>query len=71
MAFLTRHLVVENGNGLEFAKSILRDTGNHLHHLLQQQRKPYFARRACLCVPYRSHNKQRLFPETALTGWAL
>jgi hypothetical protein len=24
-----------------------------------------------LCVPYDSHNKQRLFPETALTGWAL
>jgi hypothetical protein len=24
-----------------------------------------------LCVPYGSHNKQRLFPQTALTGWAL
>jgi hypothetical protein len=24
-----------------------------------------------LCVPYGSHNKQRLFPYTALTGWAL
>jgi hypothetical protein len=24
-----------------------------------------------LCVPYGSHNKQRLFPHTALTGWAL
>jgi hypothetical protein len=23
------------------------------------------------CVPYGSHNKQRLFPQTALTGWAL
>jgi hypothetical protein len=22
-------------------------------------------------VPYASHNKQRLFPQTALTGWAL
>jgi hypothetical protein len=22
-------------------------------------------------VPYGSHNKQRLFPQTALTGWAL
>jgi hypothetical protein len=24
-----------------------------------------------LCVAYGSHNKQRLFPQTALTGWAL
>jgi hypothetical protein len=24
-----------------------------------------------LCVPYGSHSKQRLFPHTALTGWAL
>jgi hypothetical protein len=22
-----------------------------------------------LCVPYGSHSKQRLFPQTALTGW--
>jgi hypothetical protein len=25
----------------------------------------------CICVPHGSHNKQRLFPQTALTGWAL
>jgi hypothetical protein len=24
-----------------------------------------------LCVPYGSHSKQRLFPHTAFTGWAL
>jgi hypothetical protein len=24
-----------------------------------------------LCLPYFSHSKQRLFPHTALTGWAL
>jgi hypothetical protein len=24
-----------------------------------------------MCVPHGSHNKQRLFPQTALTGWAL
>jgi hypothetical protein len=24
-----------------------------------------------LRVPYGSHNKQRLFPQTALTGWTL
>jgi hypothetical protein len=31
----------------------------------------YFAHTEYLCVPYGSHNKQRLSPETALTGWAL
>jgi hypothetical protein len=29
------------------------------------------AHKAYLCVPYGSHNKQRLFPYTALTDWAL
>jgi hypothetical protein len=29
------------------------------------------AHRVYLCVPYGYHNKQRLFPQTALTGWAL
>jgi hypothetical protein len=24
-----------------------------------------------LCVPYGSHNKQQLFPQTVLTGWAM
>jgi hypothetical protein len=31
----------------------------------------FSAHRVYLCVPYGSHNKQRLFPKTALTGWAL
>jgi len=26
---------------------------------------------AWLCVPYDYHNKQQLFPYTALTGWPL
>jgi hypothetical protein len=30
-----------------------------------------FCHTVYLCVPYGSHNKQRLFPQTALTGWAL
>jgi hypothetical protein len=29
------------------------------------------AHRVYLCVPSCSHNKERLFPQTALTGWAL
>jgi hypothetical protein len=32
---------------------------------------PHSAHTMYLCVPYGSHNKQRLFPQTALTGWAL
>jgi hypothetical protein len=31
----------------------------------------HYAHKVYLCVPYGSHNKQRLFPQTALTGWAL
>jgi hypothetical protein len=31
----------------------------------------HFAHTVYLCVPYGSHNKQRLFPQTPLTGWAL
>jgi hypothetical protein len=33
--------------------------------------KLHSAHTVYLCVPYGSHNKQRLFPQTALTGWAL
>jgi hypothetical protein len=29
------------------------------------------AHRVYVCVPYGSHNKQRLFPRTSLTDWAL
>jgi hypothetical protein len=29
------------------------------------------AHRVYLCVSYGSHSKQRLFPQTPLTGWAL
>jgi hypothetical protein len=32
---------------------------------------PHSAHTVYLCVPYGSHSKQRLFPHTALTGWAL
>jgi hypothetical protein len=31
----------------------------------------FYPFRPYLCVPYGSHNKERLFPQTALTGWAL
>jgi hypothetical protein len=33
--------------------------------------KLHYAHTVYLCVPYGSHNKQRLFPQTALTGCAL
>jgi hypothetical protein len=33
---------------------------------------PWILHTECnLCLPYGSHNKQRLFPQTALTDWAL
>jgi hypothetical protein len=31
----------------------------------------YPAHTEYLCVPYDSHSKQRVFPQTALTGWSL
>jgi hypothetical protein len=49
----------------------LNHIGNYTHHLLQQQTTLHSAHTVYLCVPYGSHNKQRLFPQTALTGWAL
>jgi hypothetical protein len=32
---------------------------------------PHSAHRVHLCVPHGSHNKQRLFSQRALSGWAL
>jgi hypothetical protein len=40
-------------------------------HVLQHIETFNSAHTVYLCVPYGSHNKQRLFPQTALTGWAL
>jgi hypothetical protein len=38
---------------------------------LQDTKTLHSAHTVYLCVPYDSHNKQRLFPQTALTGWSL
>jgi hypothetical protein len=38
---------------------------------LTLKRTPHSAHTVYLRVSYGSHNKQRLFPLTALTGWAL
>jgi hypothetical protein len=45
---------------------VLKPNGYHLVH--QEKLFPYGI---CALVPYDSHKKQRLFPETELTGWAL
>jgi hypothetical protein len=34
-------------------------------------KSPHSAHTMYLCVLYDSHNKQRLFPQTELIGWAL
>jgi hypothetical protein len=49
-----------------YARSLntLKIGGNNMYHLDS-------AHRGCLGVPYGSHNKQRLFPQTVLTGWWL
>jgi hypothetical protein len=41
------------------------------YHLIKRLETLHSAHTVYLCVPYGSHNKQRLFPQTALTGWAL
>jgi hypothetical protein len=38
---------------------------------LTYQHSEYLPHSVYLCDPYGSHNKQRLFPQTALTSWAL
>jgi hypothetical protein len=42
-----------------------------MYHLLYHTKTLHSAQTVYLCVPYGSHSKQRLFPQTALTGWAL
>jgi hypothetical protein len=49
----------------------LEPSGYYTYHLLQHTKTLHSAHTVYLCVPYNSHNKQRLFPQTALTGWAL
>jgi hypothetical protein len=49
----------------------LKPSGYHTYHLLQHTKTLHSAHTVYLCVPYGSHNKQRLFPQTTLTGWAL
>jgi hypothetical protein len=71
--------VEENNNRKNFQES-----GYYTYHLLQETKLRFLpAQCICvspvryglhtvyLCVPYGSHSKQRLFPHTALTGWAL
>jgi hypothetical protein len=49
----------------------LKPSGHYMYHLLWHTKILHSAHRVYLCVSYGSHNKQRLFPQTALTGWAL
>jgi hypothetical protein len=49
----------------------VRPSDNYMYHLLKHTKTLRPAHTVYLCVPYGSHNKQPLFPQTALTGWAL
>jgi hypothetical protein len=49
----------------------LKPSGHYIYHLLYHTKTLHSAHTVYLCVPYGSHNKQRLFLQTALTGLAL
>jgi hypothetical protein len=54
-----------------FIPHSLKPSGYYMYNLLYHTKTLHSAHTVYLCVPYGSHNKQRLFPQTALTGWAL
>jgi hypothetical protein len=45
----------------------LQTSGYYTYHLSLYTKTLHSAPRVYLCVPYGSHNEQRLFPQTALT----
>jgi hypothetical protein len=49
----------------------LEPSGYYMYHLLYHTKIRHSAHTLHLCVPNESHNKQRLFPQTALAGWSL
>jgi hypothetical protein len=62
------------GDGNECIKYVpnpLEPSGYYMCHLLYHTKTRHSAHTLHLHVPYESHNKQRLFPQTALTGWSL
>jgi hypothetical protein len=59
-----------NNNNSGYSNHIL-NTGHTYWTINDTMDNPHCAHRVYLCVPYGSHNKQRLFPQIALTGWAL
>jgi hypothetical protein len=55
-------------NDLRININPLEPNGYYMYHLLYHTKTRHSAHTLHLCVPYESHNKQRLFPQTALTG---
>jgi hypothetical protein len=49
----------------------LEPSGYYMYHLLYHTKTRHYAHTLHFRVPYESDNKQRLFPQTALTGWSL
>jgi hypothetical protein len=70
MASLVARLRSSEGQHYSLATAIqaLLTVGTTSFNTLQLCILPYGL---YLCVPYGSHSKQRLFTQTALTGWAL
>jgi hypothetical protein len=49
----------------------LEPSGYYMYHPLYHTKTLHSAHTLHLRVPYESHNKQRLFPQTELAGWSL
>jgi hypothetical protein len=51
--------------------SALNFCGYYMYHLINILKPCILPNIKYLCVPYGSRSKQRLLPQTALTGWSL
>jgi hypothetical protein len=51
--------------------TLLKPSAYYMYNLFEHTKSLHSAHTVYLFVPYGSHNKQRLFPQTALTGSAL
>jgi hypothetical protein len=72
MIAVHRKNLTENTNTLyRQCVNPLEPSGYYMYHLLYHTKTRHSAHTLHICVPYESHNKQLLFPQTALTGSAL
>jgi hypothetical protein len=67
----SQHTICSSSANVKHSLDTLKPSGYSMYRMLHHPQTLRSAHRAYLCVPYGSHNKQRLVPQTALTGWAL